>query len=119
MSDNRGFERADRVGQQLHREIARLFLEEINDPRLEDVEIIDVDLAPDLRNAKVFYMMLHGEAPSEDVGEALDGVVGFVRGELASLLELRYIPEIDFRFDESILRGRRIDELLTDLDDES
>lgn len=118
MSDSPGFERADRVGQQLHELIGRLFLNEINDPRLQGVEIVDVDISSDLRNARVYYMMLDGERPESKVDEALEGVTGFVRSEIASRLELRYVPEIAFEFDESILRGRRIDELLSDVDED-
>lgn len=117
MSDKFSFDRADRVGQQLHREIARMFLNEINDPRLEDVEILEVESTPDLRVARVYYMMLHGKAPEDKVQTALEGVTGYIKNQLASRLELRYIPEIEFVFDESVLKARRIDELLSGLDD--
>lgn len=120
MGNSRDFERADRVSQQLHREIAQMFVREVSDPRLEGVEIVDVEVTPDLGKARVYYMMIDGEPPSEQVEEALEGVGGFVKQKLASRLELRYIPDVEFTFDESILQGRRIDELLSGLgeDDE-
>ena len=115
--DKYSFDRSDRVSQQLHREIARLFLSEINDPRLEEIQIVDVESTPDLRVARVYYTMMHGEEPGEQVQPALEGVTGFVKNQLASVLELRYIPEVEFVFDESVLKARRIDELLSGLDD--
>ncbi len=116
MDEHRGFQRADQVGQQIHRIVGRLFVNEINDPRLEKVEIVDVDLTPDLRNAHVFYMMRDGEPPSKDVKAAIQGVAKFVQAKLAERLAVKYIPEIQFRFDKSILEGRKIDALLRDLD---
>ena len=119
MSNRRGFERADRVAQQVHEVIARLFLNEIKDPRLEEVEIRDVDMAPDLRNAWVYFTLIHGDdEPSTEVEEALDGVSGFVRSKLGEKLTMKYVPEVEFRFDESAVKGRRIDELLSDLRDD-
>ncbi len=119
MADNKySFDRSDRISQQLHREIARLFLSEINDPRLEDVQVVDVESTPDLRVARVYYTMMHGEAPGDQVQPALEGVTGFVKNQLASVLELRYIPQIEFVFDKSVLKARRIDDLLSGLDDD-
>ena len=112
------FERSDRVGQQIHEIVARLFLTEIEDPRLRKIQIIDVDMSPNLRNARVYYVMLHGEEPSKEVKEAVQGVAGFVKHEISSRLSLRYVPDIDFRFDEAVLRGRHIDNLLSKLHDD-
>lgn len=118
MKKQPGFERADRVSQQVHEVVARLFVTEVSDPRLEGVEIIDAEVSPDLRNAKIYYMMLDGNEPPPQLDEVLDGVAGFVQQKLASELDMKYTPELDFRFDESILKGRRIDELLAGLDDD-
>lgn len=117
MKKQPGFDRSDRVSQQVHEVVARLFITEVNDPRLEEVEIVDAEVAPDLRNARIYYIMRHGEPPAEGIDEVLEGVAGFVQGRLADELQMKYIPELEFRFDESILKGRRIDELLAGIDD--
>lgn len=118
MKKKPGFERADRVSQQVHEVIAQLFVTEVSDPRLEEVEIVDAEVAPDLRQARIYYMMRHGRPPEEGLDEVLEGVTGFLQSRLASQLHMKYIPELEFRFDESILKGRRIDELLSGLDDD-
>lgn len=118
MTKRRGFQRADRVGQQVHQEVARIFLTDISDPRLQGLEITDVDMTPDLRNARIYYTLLEQEDPPAGLEEVLEGVVGFVRSELASRLELKYVPEVQFFFDEAVRRGRRIDELLSNLRDD-
>ncbi len=118
MSNQRSFQRADRVSQQVHEEVARLFLTEINDPRVQGLQITDVEMTPDLRNARIYYAMRDDEEVPEDMGEVLDGVAGFVRSQLASRLKLKYVPEIRFYYDEAVRRGRRIDDLLSNLRDD-
>lgn len=118
MSNQRGFERSDRVSQQIHEVVARLFLREINDPRLEKVEIVDVDLTPDLRNAHIYYLIREVEEPPKDVKKALTGVTGYVQSQLADRMDLRVVPEVQFFFDESTIRGQRMDALLSNLDND-
>ena len=115
MKKRRGYQRADRVGQQIHEIVARLFVTEINDPRLEPVEITDVDLSPDLRNAWVYYTLRGHEELPPKFPSVLEGVTGFIQSQLASKLKLKYVPTVEFRYDESLEKGRRIDELLSDL----
>lgn len=119
MTNNRGFQRSERVGQQIHEEVARMFLHDISDPRVQELQITDVDLSPDMRNAKIYYAMLKEDAPvPDDLEEALQGVAGFIRSQLASRLQLRYVPEIRFDYDEAVSRGRRIDDLLLNIGDD-
>ncbi len=112
MKKRRGFHRSDRVAQQIHEMVARLFVTELNDPRLEPVEITDVDLSPDLRNARIFYILRKDEEPPENFGDVLDGVTGFIQKKLGKQLSLKYVPEVEFRFDESLEKGKRIDDIL-------
>jgi ribosome-binding factor A len=113
---SRGFNRSERVGQQLHEVIATLLLTEIDDPRVQTVQVVDVETSPDLSNAKVFYVMLDQREPSPEVQEGLERAVGYMKRELGKRLELRIVPNLTFVYDESVERGRRMEELLSDLD---
>lgn len=112
------FQRSDRVGQQIHELVAQLFVTTISDPRLTEVEITDVDVSPNLRNARIYYVLREGEEPTREVREALKGVARFIKSRLGGELQLRYVPSVEFRFDEAADKGRRIDELLSDLKDD-
>lgn len=114
--NNRGFDRNKRVAQQLHESIARLLLLELDDPRIQSVQITDVEVTPDLRYATVFYVMLDEREPSEDVQEGLDAALGFIKREIGKRLELKYVPDLEFEYDESVERGRRMEALIDDLD---
>ena len=110
--------RAQRVGQQVHQIVASLLLTAVSDPRLESIQVTDVEMTPDLRQARVYYVMLDGNEPPEEVFEAVERVAGFIKSHLGSELRLRYVPEVEFRFDEAQLRGRRIDDLLSGIREE-
>jgi ribosome-binding factor A len=114
--NNRGFDRNKRVAQQLHESIARLLLMELDDPRIQSVQITDVEVTPDLRYATAFYVMLDEREPSEEVQEGLDAALGFIKREIGKRLELKYVPDLEFEYDESVERGRRMEALIDDLD---
>ena len=50
------YPRSDRISQQIKKEIADILSLEIKDPALKNISIIDVEVAHDLKNAKVFYV---------------------------------------------------------------
>jgi len=118
-----GFDRTDRVSQKLQEILARLILKEMRDPRLQGVEITDVDISPDLREAQVYWVIIQADEPSEAdrerAEEGLEHAEGYLKREVGDRLDTKYTPDLEFRFDESLERGRRIEELLSDEDDEA
>lgn len=116
----RDWDRTDRVSQKLQEILAKVILREIRDPRLEGVEITDVEVSPDLRQAQVYWVVIEqkGEGGREEAEEGLEGAKGFLKDKVGDRLDTKYTPELDFRFDESIERGRRIEELLSEESDE-
>lgn len=107
--------RKERLSQQLQREIAAIIHQELKDPRLGFVTITKIELSNDLSHAKVGYSCLGGDVERARSQEALDCSASFVRGLVKKRLQLKIIPEIAFRYDESIAQaielGRKLDEL--------
>ncbi len=105
--------RVERVNSLIQRELADLLRKEIKDPRLSGmISITQVETAPDLKYAKVYVSSLGGLAEKEEVLANLRRAAGFFRSELARNLKMRYTPELDFRWDESIEHGAHILDLL-------
>ena len=103
-----------RVGEMIRHKIAELLARgEIHDDVLAShvVTIPEVRLTPDLRTATVYVMPLAGQ-DVKPVLAALDRHRRFIRGEVASAVNLKFAPDLRFRFDESFDEARRIDELL-------
>jgi ribosome-binding factor A len=111
--------RQRQVAELLHQEISLLIQRRARDPRLNFVTVTGVEVTPDLRVAHVYVSVLGSE---DDVKQSLAGLgraAGFFRRELGASLSLRYLPELDFRLDDSLERAFRIDQLLDSLRDET
>lgn len=107
----RNFSRSARVSDVIHRALAKLIREEFQDPRVGMITISTVDVAPDLKQAKIFVTVLENEKALDTV-RILNQASGFFRSRLSKLLTLRSVPNLSFRYDESVVRGNRIESLL-------
>jgi ribosome-binding factor A len=103
-----------RVGEELRHALARLLQRgELRDPALQDVTVTvtEVRMSPDLKNATAYVMPLGGRHSSE-VLDALSRSAGFLRGQLAREVPLRFSPVLGFALDLSFDHASRINELL-------
>jgi len=105
--------RIERVNHLIRQEISELLRREVKDPRLGGlVSITQVETSADLKYAKVFVSCLGSEEEKKEVLSTLTSAAGFLHNELTKRLKLRHVPELDFRWDNSIEKGARILELL-------
>lgn len=104
--------RTERIGEQIHRELAELISREIKDPRVGMVTISGVDVSADLSHAKVWFTVLGDEAGVAHTSEGLRRAAGFLRRELGRRLHIRIIPELHFHFDNTQARAARLDALI-------
>lgn len=109
------YKRAERVSDQMKKEIADILMRKIKDPRIGFVTVTDVELADDLRNAKVF-VSVYGEDKTSTL-KGLESASPFIRSELGRRLRMKFVPELLFRYDDSVERGAHIMELLHDIED--
>lgn len=110
------YKRADRVGDLMAQEIADILMRKIKDPRIGFVTVTGVEVSDDLRNAKVF-VSVYGEGRADSL-KGLASAAPFIRSELSRRMRMRHVPELLFRFDESVARGAHIMELLHSLEEE-
>lgn len=107
-----GSRRPQRVALLVREELSRLVLMVAHDPDLRRVTITDVEMPGDLRSARIYFSCLGTAAERELAEAALDRAAGYLRREVTRRCGLRYAPELTFRFDETLERGARIEELL-------
>ena len=107
-------QRAQRVGEQIQRELAQMLRDEVKDPRVGRVTITAVDVSPDLSHAKVFITDLAGGEHAEESLRALGRTAGFLRSELAHRMNLYSVPQLHFAYDDSIESGIRLSKLIDD-----
>ncbi len=100
----------------MKREIADILMRKIKDPRIGFVTVTDVDVAQDLKNAKVFVSVYGGD--KEESLKGLKSATPFIRSELGKRIRLRSVPEILFRYDVTVEQGAHIMELLHSIEEE-
>jgi ribosome-binding factor A len=105
--------RLERLNSLIRQELSEMLRRDVKDPRLSGmISITQVDIAADLKYARVFVSTLGGEEEKDKVLKSLSSASSFMRGELSRNLRLRYTPELDFQWDSSIEHGAHILELL-------
>jgi ribosome-binding factor A len=104
--------RVERAQATIAEEISLIVLNELKDPRVERVTITGAKLSKDLRNATIFFSVLGEEEEVKQAQLGLEKASGFIRHRLGEKIRMRSIPELLFRFDDSITRSARITELL-------
>lgn len=106
------FSRSDRVAGLMRQVLSDILRKDIHDPRLELVTITGVKLSPDLRIAKIYFVTPEGAPNREAAEKAFKSASGFIKRNISHQLELRYLPELKFFYDESFDYGSHIDRLL-------
>jgi len=109
--------RPKRVAEAIKNELSLVLLREVADPRLADVSFSQVVVAPDLKQAKIYFVLPVGG----DAKKALQGLKkarGFFRSRLAKAINLRYTPALTFYYDRVNEEVNRIDELFLEIDRE-
>lgn len=107
--------RLERVNQLVREEISTLLQRELKDPRLGFVTVTEVDVAPDLRQARVYCSVLGSEEQWVSSFRALESARGFMRSWLRRHLDLRVTPDLLFRPDRSMEHAARMQTLLAGL----
>ena len=109
----RSYGRNERVAAAVLREIADVLQHELKDPRVKNATVTEVDVSPDLRNARVYISFLSDK--QDEIDEAMKGLnnsKGFIRSTLAARLNLRYMPNLEFKYDSLINESMKLDELI-------
>lgn len=115
------FSRTQRVSQEMQKEIAIILQREVKDPRVGMATVSGVELSRDLAYAKVFVTFLNVLTENHDpeaikVGvKALQDASGFIRMLLGKAMRLRVVPELTFEYDNSLVEGMRMSNLVTNV----
>ena len=94
------------------RELSIILNREAKNELLKHVTITEVRITNDLSYMTVFYTFYQGK--NEDYVKALEESNGYLRSALAKKLNNKKMPELIFKFDESLAYGNHIEELLNE-----
>lgn len=108
---SRGFQRGDRVAEQVRRDLADLIRNELKDPRIGMISLTSVELTPDYAHAKVFFTTLNADQ-LPDIEQGLKRAAGFLRRELGRRIHIHTLPELHFIYDSSLEYGASMTALI-------
>ena len=105
-----------RVNAEVQRELSTILRGGIKDPRVAPMtSVVAVEVAPDLKTCKAYISVLGDEKAQADTMEGLRSSAGYIRKLLASNINLRKTPEMQFILDQSIEYGVRMSKMIDDL----
>lgn len=105
--------RTERLNHLIQIEISDLLRRHINDPRLSGlISITRVSLSNDLKNATIMVSAIGAEPNRDEILNGFHSATGFLRRELAHRLKIRFVPELNFQFDDSIEQGVKLVNLI-------
>jgi ribosome-binding factor A len=104
--------RANRVAEQMKKELGEIIIQKVKDPRIGFVTVTDVEVTGDLQQATIFISVLGNDSEKDATLKGLTKAKGFIRTEIGQRIRLRKTPEIEFEFDDSVAYGNRIETLL-------
>lgn len=107
-------QRQQKVADQIQRELSDLIGRELRDPRIGFVTLTAVEVSLDRAHATVFFTCLEA-ARTQQAAEGLNRAAGFLRSKLARRIKMFTVPDLRFRYDESVERGARLSELIDSL----
>jgi ribosome-binding factor A len=103
------------VAEEIQQIISVLLQREMKDPRIGFVTVTQVEVTQDLKYARIFVSVMGTPEEQRDTMAALASGRGFMRRELASRIEIRAVPEIQFKLDRGIEYSDRINRLLNEI----
>jgi ribosome-binding factor A len=111
--------RPDRVGDQIRQELSELLSRgTVHDPGIDFITLTRVQVTADLQLARVYYTTMGDEKGRKETAKALQRATPFFRRQVGGRLQLRRVPELEFRFDESVAHQDRIEQIIRDLHEE-
>ncbi len=112
MNSNKPYKRVDRINRQILNILSDILIKNIDLSYLGFVTFTSVDVAPDLRTAKVFYSILSGKLPDSKVDVEINKKQKAFKKFMSPQLSMRYTPDIRFILDETLAYSEKIDSLL-------
>ena len=108
--------RLQRVRELLKREIGEAIRREFHVSEAGLITVNDVDVAGDLKSATVFISILGNPDQQKRGFQLLNEHRVRIQGFIGKAVVLKYTPKLKFAFDDSIVRGNRVLQIIEELE---
>ena len=117
VSDCMSSSRVPKIEDFLKKEISQIISSQVQDQRYKLFNIVDVKCSSDLGVAKVFFTIINGDKTNAPEKKSLEKFSSMVRSKLSKFMQIRRVPKLIFKYDESLERYNNIDSLLSSISD--
>ncbi len=105
--------RQKQINQAIRRELSDLLARQVSDPRISGIiSITEVDISPDLKQAKVYISVMGSEEEKAGVFDGIASASDYLRRELGRRIRMRYVPGLIFKRDDSLEKAEHILQLI-------
>ena len=112
-SDN---QRVHRISSVIRKEIAKIIQNDINDQRIKDVIITDVEMSKDLKNTRIFFIVFNNKEKRDEeiklITKTINASKLFFKKQLSKNSNLRSVPNLRFIYDESESKAYDLEQLI-------
>ena len=112
-SDN---QRVHRISSVIRKEIAKIIQNDINDQRIKDVIITDVEMSKDLKNARIFFIVFNNKEKRDEeiklITKTINASKLFFKKQLSKNSNLRSVPNLRFIYDETESKAYELEQLI-------
>jgi ribosome-binding factor A len=92
--------------------VGMAILTDLQDPRIRDVTVTGVEVAPDMRQAKVYVSVMGNESKQNLSLRGLQSAAGFLQSKVAKRIDTRYTPKLLFVLDQGVKKSIEISQIL-------
>lgn len=114
----KGRKRSSKVAEAIRNELSILLIGKVQDPRLLNLSISRVEVTDDLSLARIFFTVLGDEKATKEAAEGLQRARGFMRTHIARTLNLRFTPDLQFRYDDVVGKVAELEEIFQEIANE-
>lgn len=95
--------------------VSMAILTELRDPRVENVTVTGVEVAPDMRTATVRVSIMGDEGRQQLCLRGLSHSAGFLQSKVAKRIDTRYTPRLTFEIDQGVKKSLEVGKILQDI----
>ncbi|MCU0708790.1 MAG: 30S ribosome-binding factor RbfA [Pirellula sp.] len=92
--------------------VSMAILTELRDPRVKNVTVLGVEVAPDMREAKVAVSIMGNENQQRTTLKGLQNAAGFLQTRIAERIDTRYTPRLTFIMDDGVKKSVAVQQIL-------
>ncbi len=107
--------RTEKVAEEIKHQLAGILTRDLAELHLGLVTVTRVRISKDLKNAKVYLSFIGNKEPVDKCIEKVNSRIKQIRMHLGANMHLRFVPELDFYFDDTIEYASRIDEIIKEI----